>query len=145
MTRRALLEDSKLPSPVILLDTLYLELTIGQMSAQELTLFEFPCIGDDLNVRDHSNKLRYMLDRLRAVVDRCSNPPHFRGVKNPITELLEPEPLKPNPRMPETKRMTKIPRDDSILARAKILIRQRTRQTLPSAPLMNTPAPFPRA
>ncbi len=96
VTRRALLEDSKLPAPVILPETLYLELTIGQMSAQELTLFEFPCIGDDLNVRDHSKKLRYTLERLKTVVDRCSNPPHFRGVKTPITKLLEPEPPKPN-------------------------------------------------
>jgi hypothetical protein len=98
MTRRALLEDTKLPAPVILPEILYLELTIGQMSAQESTLFEFPCIGDDLNIRDDSKKLRYTLDRLKAVVDRCSNPPHFCGVKTPITELLEPEPLKPNPK-----------------------------------------------
>jgi hypothetical protein len=48
-----------------------------------------------LNVRDHSKKLRYTLERLKTIVDRCSNPPHFRGVKFPITELLEPEPSKP--------------------------------------------------
>jgi hypothetical protein len=98
--RRTLLEDTKLPAPVTLPETLYLELTIGQMSAQELTLFEFPCIGDDLNLKDHGNRLRFTLERLRAVVDRCSNPPHFRGVKTPITELLEPEPTKTNPRNP---------------------------------------------
>ena len=110
LTRRALLEDPKLPAPVILPETLYLELTIGQMSAQELTLFEFPCIGDDLNVRDHSKKLRYTLDRLKLIVDRCSNPPHFRGVKTPITDLLEPEPPKTNPRNARDKKDDKDPK-----------------------------------
>jgi hypothetical protein len=58
LTRRALLEDTKLPTPIILLETLYLELTVGQMSAQETTLFECPCIDDDLNLRDRSGHLR---------------------------------------------------------------------------------------
>ena len=108
--RRALLEDSKLPTPVYLPETLYLELTIGQMSAQELTLFEFPCIGDDLNLKDHGNRMRFTLERLRAIIDRCSNPPHFRGVKTPITELLEPEPTKTNPRNPRDKKDDKNPK-----------------------------------
>jgi hypothetical protein len=36
---------------------------------------------------------------LHAVIDRCSNPPQFRGIKSPITELLEQEGIKtaPNP------------------------------------------------
>jgi hypothetical protein len=38
MTRRALLEDPRLPTPVMLPETLYLELTVGQMSAQEIPL-----------------------------------------------------------------------------------------------------------
>ena len=97
LTRRALLEDSKLPTPVILPETLYLELTVGQMSAQETTLFECPCIGDDLNARDRSGNLRWTLERLRATIDDCSNPPQFRGVKTPITELLEQEVTKALP------------------------------------------------
>ncbi len=42
MTRRALLEDPRLLTPVMLPETLYLELTVGQMSAQETTLSSFP-------------------------------------------------------------------------------------------------------
>jgi hypothetical protein len=136
MTRRALLEDPQLPAPVNLPETLYLELTIGQMSAQELTLFEFPCIGDDLNIKDHANRLRFTLERLRAVVDRCSNPPHFRGVKTPITDLLEPEPPKRIPGIPETNETTKIPKDAFKLAQAK---RTQTRSALPT----KTPALSP--
>jgi hypothetical protein len=104
LTRRALLEDTKLPTPVMLPETLYMELTVGQMSiSQETTLFECPCIGDDLNERDRSGDLRWSLERLRSVIDRCSNPPQFRGVKTPVTELLEQEGAKttaktnPNP------------------------------------------------
>jgi hypothetical protein len=97
LTRRALLEDSKLPTPITLPETLYLELTVGQMSAQKTTLFECPCIGDALNLRDHSGKLRWSLERLRATIDRCSNPPQFRGVRTPITELLEQEVTKALP------------------------------------------------
>ncbi len=48
MTRRALLEDPRLPAPILLPETLYLELTVGQLSAQETTIFDCPCIGDDL-------------------------------------------------------------------------------------------------
>jgi hypothetical protein len=91
LTRRALLEDTRLPTPILLSETLYLELTVGQMSAQETTLFECPCIGDDLNSRIRTGQMRWTLERLRVVIDACSNPPHFRGVKTPITELLEQE------------------------------------------------------
>jgi hypothetical protein len=38
MTRRALLEDPKLPTPILLPETLYMELTVGQLSAQETTV-----------------------------------------------------------------------------------------------------------
>jgi hypothetical protein len=92
LTRRALLEDPRLPSPIILPESLYLKLTVGQMSNQETTLFECPCIGDDLNAKDRSGKPRFSLERLRVIVEQCSNPPQFRGVKTPITELLEHEP-----------------------------------------------------
>jgi hypothetical protein len=107
LTRRALLEDPRLPAPVHLPESLYLELTVGQMSSQETTLFECPCIGDDLNAKDRSGKPRFTLERLRVIVEQCSNPPQFRGVKTPITELLEHEPTKPPRRMCEVKRMTK--------------------------------------
>ncbi len=70
---------------------------MGQMSAQETTLFECPCIGDDLNARDRSGNMRWKLERLRAKIDLCSNPPQFRGVKTPITELLEQEVTKAVP------------------------------------------------
>jgi hypothetical protein len=73
------------------------------MSAQETVLFECPCIGDDLNARDCSGNLRWTLERLRATIDRCSNPPQFRGVKTPITELLEQEVTKTLPsKVPNT-------------------------------------------
>ncbi len=85
LTHRSLLEDTKLPTPILLPETLYLELTVGQMSAQETTLLECPCIGDDLNARDRSGNMRWTLKRLRAIIDLCSNPPQFRGVKTPIT------------------------------------------------------------
>ena len=104
LTRRALLEDPKLPSPILLPETLYLELTVGQMSHQETTLFECPCIGDDLNARDRSGQPRFTLERLRAVVDACSNPPQYRGVKTPITELLDQETTKHNPKDPRDKK-----------------------------------------
>jgi hypothetical protein len=58
LTRRALLEDTRLPTPIVLPETLYLELTVGQMSAHETTLFECPCIGDDLNARTRAGKVR---------------------------------------------------------------------------------------
>ncbi len=89
MTRRALLEDPKLPAPIRLPETLYMELTVGQLSAQETTVFDYPCIGCDLNETDRSERLVWTLDRLKRIVDQCFNPPAFRGVKTPITELLE--------------------------------------------------------
>ncbi len=39
LTRRALLEDPQLPSPILLPEILYLELTLGQMSPAETTVF----------------------------------------------------------------------------------------------------------
>jgi hypothetical protein len=113
MTRRALLEDPKLPAPIRLPETLYMELTVGQLSAQETTVIDCPCIGDDLNETDRAGRLVWTLDKLKRIVDQCSNPPAFRGVKTPITELLEQDPAKnphkQNPRdkgsgPPETKR-----------------------------------------
>jgi hypothetical protein len=49
LTRKALLEDPKLGTPIALPESLYLEILVGQMSAQEATVFEnYPSIGDDI-------------------------------------------------------------------------------------------------
>jgi hypothetical protein len=90
LTRKALLEDPKLGSPIALPESLYLEILVGQMSAQETTVFEdCPLIGDDLQEKDWTAKNRYTLDKLKKAIDACSNPPYFRGVKTPITDLLD--------------------------------------------------------
>ena len=102
LTRRALLEDPRLPTPILLPEALYLELTVGQMSNQETTLFECPCIGDDLNAKDRSGNPRFTLERLRTIVEQCSNPPQFRGVKTPITDLLDE--TRTNPKDPRDKK-----------------------------------------
>ena len=95
-TRKALLEDSKLGSPIHLPEALYLEILVGQMSAQETTVFDgIPSIGDDLLSRDARGALRYTLDKVKKSIDACSNPPYFRGVKTPITDLLDSPEIKP--------------------------------------------------
>jgi hypothetical protein len=89
-TRKALLEDPKLGTPIALPESLYLEILVGQMSAQETTVFDdCPSIGDDLHEKDWTGKNRYTLDKLKRSIDACSNPPYFRGVKTPITDLLD--------------------------------------------------------
>jgi hypothetical protein len=72
------------------------------MFHQETTLFECPCIGDDLNERDDGGEFVWSLERLHAIIDRCSNPPQFRGVKTPITELLEQDGTKATPKSNST-------------------------------------------
>ncbi len=52
LTRKALLEDSRLSTPVTLPEALYLELTLGQMMPAENTVFDIPAIGDDLTIVD---------------------------------------------------------------------------------------------
>jgi hypothetical protein len=98
MTRKALLEDTKLEHPVLLPESLYLEILVGQMSTQETTVFEnCPAIGDNLVTKDMREKYRFTLDKLKRSIDACSNPPYFRGVKTPITDLLDladPKPVK---------------------------------------------------
>ncbi len=90
LTRKALLEDPKLGTSIALPESLYLEILVGQMSAQEATVFEnCPSIGDDLQEKDWTGKNRYTLDKLKRSIDACSNPPYFRGVKTPITDLLD--------------------------------------------------------
>jgi hypothetical protein len=89
LTRKALLEDPKLPAPIVLPEALCLELLVGQMSAQETTVFDCPAIGDDLSARDARGRMRYSLDRIKKSIDDCSNPPHFRGVKTLVTDILD--------------------------------------------------------
>lgn len=89
LTRKALLEDSRLPTPIKLPEALYLELTLGQMTPAETTVFDIPAIGDDLAILDRRGRPKFTMMRLKEAVDACSNPPQFRGVKTPITELLD--------------------------------------------------------
>jgi hypothetical protein len=90
LTRKALLEDPKLPAPIQLPECLYLEILVGQMSAQETTVFDHcPAIGDDLLQTTASGQMKYTLDKLKRSIDACSNPPYFRGVSTPITDLLD--------------------------------------------------------
>ncbi len=91
MTRRALLEDPQLPTPIALPETLYLELKLGQMSPAETTVFDIPAIGDDLSAKDAYGEPRYTMARIKRAIDACSNPSQFRGAKTPITGLLDPE------------------------------------------------------
>jgi hypothetical protein len=66
------------------------------MSAQETTVFDnCPSIGDDLQEKDWTGKNRYTLDKLKKSINACSNPPYFRGVKTPITDLLDLTDAKP--------------------------------------------------
>ena len=90
LTRKALLEDPKLPAPILLPECLYLELLVGQMSAQETTVFDHcPAIGDDLLQKTVLGQRKFTLDKLKRSIDACSNPPYFRGVSTPITDLLD--------------------------------------------------------
>jgi hypothetical protein len=88
-THKALLEDPKLGTPVLLPEPLYLEILVGQMSAQETTVFDCPAIGDNLLAKDLQGRYKYTLDKVKRAIDDCSNPPYFRGVKTPITDLLD--------------------------------------------------------
>jgi hypothetical protein len=90
LTRKALLEDSKLPAPIQLPECLYLEILVGQMSAQETTVFDHcPSIGDDLLQKTLMGQTKFTLDKLKRSIDACSNPPYIRGVSTPITDLLD--------------------------------------------------------
>ncbi len=90
LTRKTLLEDPKLPAPIQLPECLYLEILVGQMSAQETTDFDHcPSIGDDLLQKTLMGQQKFTLDKLKRSIDACSNPPYFRGVSTPITDLLD--------------------------------------------------------
>jgi hypothetical protein len=96
LTRKALLEDPKLPASILLPEALYLELLVDQMCAQEATIFDYcPSIGVDLSAKDARGRPKYTLERIKRSIDDCSNPPHFRGVKTPVTDLLDQSDVKP--------------------------------------------------
>ncbi len=61
------------------------------MSPAETTVFDIPAIGDDLMEKTHRGVFRYTMAKVKTAIDACSNPPQFRGVKTPITGLLDPE------------------------------------------------------
>ncbi len=62
LTKKALLEDPKLPAPIQLPECLYLEILVGQMSAQETTVFDHcPAIGDDLLQKTVMGQRRFTL------------------------------------------------------------------------------------
>jgi hypothetical protein len=102
LTRKALLEeDTKLPAPIQLPECLYLEILVWQMSVQETTVFDHcPAIVDDLLQNTVLGQRRFTLDKLKRSIDACSNPPYFRGVSTPITDLLD----YVEPRTPRQKR-----------------------------------------
>jgi hypothetical protein len=67
------------------------------MSAQETTVFDgCPAIGDDLLQKTVTGKPRFTLEKLKRTIDLCSNPPYFRGVSTPITDLLDLSESKPS-------------------------------------------------
>jgi hypothetical protein len=70
------------------------------MSAQETTVFDCPSIGDDLSAKDGRGRAKFTLERIKRSIDDCSNPPHFRGVKTPVTDIMDPT----EPKIPKEKR-----------------------------------------
>ncbi len=92
--------NCKLPAPITLPEALYLEILVGQMSAQETTVFDCPSIGDDLSAKDGRGRAKFTLERIKRSIDDCSNPPHFRGVRTPVTDIMDPT----EPRTPKEKR-----------------------------------------
>jgi hypothetical protein len=66
MTRKALLEDTKLDNPIALPESLYLEILVGQMSAQETTVFEnCPAIGDNLSAVNSRGAKQFTLEKIK--------------------------------------------------------------------------------
>jgi hypothetical protein len=65
---------------------------VGQISAQETTVFDHcPSIGDDLLQKTVMGQRKFTVDKLKRSIDACSgsNPPYFRRVSTPITDLLD--------------------------------------------------------
>ena len=145
MTRKALLEDTKLDNPITLPESLYLEILVGQMSAQETTVFDgCPAIGDNLSAVNSRGAKRFTLEKIKNSIDACSNPPYFRGVKTPITDLLDltdPKPAK------EKRDQTKTPANKDSQARSNAKTPANTQQSskpyLARRPAHEQPAKFP--
>ena len=87
-SKRALLEDKDLASPILLPEIIYLELALGRLSPQECNTFSIPTLGDDLMEKDGRGNSVWTLAKLKSRIDSCTQPPPFRGTKSPITELL---------------------------------------------------------
>ncbi len=145
MTRKALLEDIKLDNPITLPESLYLEILVGQMSAQETTVFEgCPAIGDNLSAVNLRGAKRFTLEKIKQSIDACSNPPYFRVVKTPVTDLLDladPKPAK------EKRDQTKNPTNKESKARSHAKTPANTQQSdkpyLARRPAHEQPAKFP--
>ena len=86
---RAILEDTKAPERLVLGETIYLTLTVGQMSDNELNLMKIPAIGDELYAKEADNKPTWTLLRIKTQVQGCMKPPKYKGANTPVTKLLE--------------------------------------------------------
>ncbi len=144
LTKKALLEDPKLPAPVLLPEALYLELLVGQMSTQETTDFDHcPSIGDDLSAKDARGRPKYTLERLKRSIDECSNPPHFRGVKTSVTDLLDKPEVKPKDKEKRDQVKDKVGKDDKTKSKDKDKRDQSKNAHLARRPDHEQPAKFP--
>jgi hypothetical protein len=90
-TRRALLEDPQLPAPITLPETLYLELTLGQMSPAETTIFDIPAIGDDLSAKDGCGEPKYTMARINEAPKPLS--PVYSTLRTKV-DAIHPRPAK---------------------------------------------------
>jgi hypothetical protein len=68
-SKRALLEDKELKSPILLPEIIYLELALGRFSSLECNTFSIPTLGDDLMERDAYDNARWTLAKLKAKID----------------------------------------------------------------------------
>jgi hypothetical protein len=55
-SKRALLEDKELTSPILLPEIIYLELALGRFSSVECNTFAIPTLGDDLSEKDRKGR-----------------------------------------------------------------------------------------
>ncbi len=94
-SKRALLEDKELKSPILLPpEIIYLELALGRFSPLEGNTFAIPTLGDDLFGLDRRGRHIWTLAALKTKVDACTQPPPFRDTKSPINDLINRPKLK---------------------------------------------------
>ena len=86
---RAILEDTKAPERLVLGETIYLTLTVGQMSDNELNLMKRPAIGDEVYAKEADSNPTWTLLRIKTQVQGCMKPPKYKGANTPVTKLLE--------------------------------------------------------